>query len=80
MAASLDDLVPDKSNDNISKIGLIEIKSPKSKKSSKINDLVHDKSFYIKYEDRVPGIKKKIFQSATIQNTNGSETLSNKIV
>ena len=37
---------------------MIEIKCPKSKKNSKINDLVHDQSFYVKYEDGVPVLKK----------------------
>ena len=38
--------------------GLIEIKCPKSKKYGKINDLVHDQSFYVKYEDGVTALKK----------------------
>ena len=37
---------------------MIEIKCPKSKKNSKISDLVHDQSFYVKYEDGVPALKK----------------------
>ena len=37
---------------------MIEITCPKSKKNSKINDLVHDPSFYVKYEDGVPVLKK----------------------
>ena len=44
LAATLDGLVSDKSNEDIRQIGLIEIKCPKSKKNSKINDLVHDQS------------------------------------
>ena len=65
LAASPDDLVSDMSNDIIIKIGLIEIKCPKSKKSSKINDLVNDQSFYVKYEDRVPELKRDIIQTAS---------------
>ena len=66
LAASPDDLVSDMSNDNISKIGLIEIKCPKSKKNSKISCLVNDQSFYVKYEDRVPELKRDIIQTATM--------------
>ena len=58
LAASPDGLVSDKSNEDVRQIGLIEIKCPKSKKNSKINDLVHDQSFYVKYEDGVPVLKK----------------------
>ena len=57
LAASPDGLVSDKSNEDVRQIGLTEIKCPKSKKNSKINDLVHDQSFYVKYEDRVPVLK-----------------------
>lgn len=49
-----DVLVPDKTNEYISKIVLIEIKSPKPKKNSNTSDLVHKQSFYVKNEDRVP--------------------------
>ena len=59
MAASPDGLVSDKSNEDARQIGLIEIKCPKSKKSGKINDQVHDQSFYVKYEDGVPVLKKE---------------------
>ena len=58
LAASPDGLVSDKSNEDVRKIGLIEIKCPKSKKNSKIDDLVHDQSFYVKYEDGVPVLKR----------------------
>ena len=58
LAASPDGLVSDKSNEDVRQIGLIEIKCPKSKKNSKINDLVHDQSFYVKYDDGVPLLKK----------------------
>ena len=58
LAASPDGLVSDKSNEDVRQIGLIEIKCPKSKKNSKINDLVHDQSFYVKYDDGVPLPKK----------------------
>ena len=58
VAASPDGLVSDKSNEDVRQIGLIEIKCPKSKKNSKINDLVHDQSFYVKYEDGVPVLKR----------------------
>ena len=58
LAASPNVLVSDKSNEDVRQIGLIEIKCPKSKKNSKINDLVHDPSFYVKYEDGVPVLKK----------------------
>ena len=54
LAASPDDLVSDKSNEDVRQIGLIEIKCPRSKKNSKINDLVHDQSFYVKCEHGVP--------------------------
>ena len=54
LAASPDGLVSDKSNEDVGQIGLIEIKCPKSKKNSKINDLVHDQSFHVKYKDGVP--------------------------
>ena len=39
LAASPDGLVSDKSNENVRQIGLIEIKCPKTKKNSKINDM-----------------------------------------
>ena len=58
LAASRDDLVSGKSNEDVQQIGLIEIKCPKSKKNSKINDLVHGQSFYVKYEDGVPVLKR----------------------
>ena len=58
MAASPEGLVSDKSNEDARQIGLIEIKCLKSKKNSKINDLVHDQSFYVKYEDGVPVLKR----------------------
>ena len=58
LAASQDGLVSDKSNEDVRQIGLIEIKCPKSKKKSKINDLVHDQSFYVKCEDGVSALKK----------------------
>ena len=58
LAASPDSLVSDKSNEDVRQIGLIEIKCPKSKKNSKISDLLHDQSFYVKYEDGVPVLKK----------------------
>ena len=58
LAESPDGLVSDKSNEDVRQIGLIEVKCPKSKKNSKINDLVHDQSFYVKYEDGVPVLKK----------------------
>ena len=54
LAASPDGLVSDKSIEDVRQIGLIEIKCPRSKTNSKINDLVHDQSFYVKYEDGVP--------------------------
>ena len=54
LAASPDSLVSDKSNEDVRQIGLIEIKFPKSKKNSKINDLVHDQSCYVKCEYEVP--------------------------
>ena len=57
LAASPDGLVSDKSNKDVRQIGLIEIKRPKSKKNSKINDMVHDQSFYVKYENGVPVLK-----------------------
>ena len=57
LAASPDGLVSEKPNEDVRQIGLIEIKFPKSKKNSKINDLVHDQSFYVKYEDGVPALK-----------------------
>ena len=38
LAASPNVLVSDKSNEDVRQIGLIEIKCPKSKKNSKIND------------------------------------------
>ena len=65
MAASPDGLVSDKSNEDDKQIGLIEIKCPKSKKNSKSHDLVHHQSFYVKYEDGVP-VLKKIIQTAII--------------
>ena len=71
LAASSDDLVSDMSNDNISKIGLIEIDCPKSKKSSKISGLVNDQSFYVKYEDRVPELKRDIIQTTTMHKYKG---------
>ena len=37
---------------------MIEIKCTKSKKNSKINDMLYDQSFYVKYEDGVPVLKK----------------------
>ena len=58
LAESPDGLVSDKSNEDVRQIGLIEIKCPKSKKNSKISDLVHDQSFNVKYEDGVPVLKK----------------------
>ena len=58
MAASPGGLVSDKSNEDVRQIGLIEIKCPKSKKNSKINDLIHDQLFYVKYENGVPVLKK----------------------
>ena len=58
LTVSPDGLVSDKLNEDVRQIGLIEIKCPKSKKNSKINDLVHDPSFYVKYEDGVPVLKK----------------------
>ena len=59
LAASPDGLVSDKSNEDVRQIGLIEVKCPKSKKNGKINDLVRDQSFYVKYEDGVPVLKKE---------------------
>ena len=64
LAASPDGLVSDKSNKDVRQIELIEIKCPKSKKNSKINDLVHDHSFYVKYEEYQ--YLKKIIQTAII--------------
>ena len=58
LVVSPDGLVSGKSNEDVRQIGLIEIKCPKSKKNSKINALVHDPSFYVKYEDMVPVLKK----------------------
>ena len=58
LAASPDGLVSDKQNEDVRQIGLIEIIFPKSKTDSKINDLVHDQSLYVKYEDGVPVLKK----------------------
>ena len=54
LAASPDGVVSDQPNEDVRQIGLMEIKCPKSKKSSKINDLAQDQSFYVTYEDRVP--------------------------
>ena len=34
------------------------MKCTKSKKNRKINDMLHDQSFYVKYEDGVPVLKK----------------------
>ena len=58
LTVSPDGLVSDKSNEDVRQIELIEIKCPKCKKNSKINDLVDDPSFYVKYEDGVPVLKK----------------------
>ena len=58
LASSSDGLVSDRSNEDVRQIGLMGIKCPKSKQNSKINDLVHDQSFYVKYEDGVPVLKK----------------------
>ena len=60
LAASPDDLYSGKSNEDVRQIGLIEIKCPKSKQNSKINDLIHDQSLSVKYEDGVPVLKKII--------------------
>ena len=57
LAASPDGLVPDKSNEDVRQIRLIKITCPKSKKNSKINDLAHDQSFNVKYEDGVAVLK-----------------------
>ena len=57
LAASPDGLVSDKSNEDVRQIGLIEIKCPKSKKNSKVNDMAHDQSFYVNYENGVPVLK-----------------------
>ena len=65
LAASPDALLSGKSNVDFRQKRLIEIKSPKSKKNNKINDLLHDQSFYVKYEDGVPVLKKMI-QTAII--------------
>ena len=43
---------------NVRQIGLIEIKCPKYKINGKIDDLVHDQSFYVKCEDGAPVLKK----------------------
>ena len=43
LAARPDSLVSDESNENIRKIGLIEMKN----KNNKMNDLVHDQSFIL---------------------------------
>ena len=56
LPASPGSLASDKSNKDISEIGLIEIKCPKSITNSKINDLVHDHS--VKYEDGVQLLKR----------------------
>ena len=58
LTASPDGLVSDQSNEDVGQIGLTEIRCPKSKKNSKVNDLVHDQSFYVKDEDGVPVLKK----------------------
>ena len=58
MAASPGGLVSDKSNEDVRQIGLIEMRCPKSKRNSKTNDLVHDQSCYVKYQDGVPVLKK----------------------
>ena len=65
LAASPDGVVSDYSNEDVRQIGLIEIKSPKSKKNSETSDLVQDQSFYVIYEDGVP-VLKKIIQTAFI--------------
>ena len=44
LAARPDSLVSDESNENIRKIGLIEMKN----KNNKMNDLVHDQSFILR--------------------------------
>ena len=51
-------LVSDKSKKDARQIGLTEIKFPKSKINGKIDDLVHDQSFYVKCEDGAPVLKK----------------------
>ena len=58
LQAGLVGLVSDKSNEGVRQTELIEIKCPKSEKNSKISDLVHDQSFYVKYEGGVPVLKK----------------------
>ena len=44
LAARPDSLVSDESNENIRKIGLIEMKN----KNNKMNDLVHNQSFILR--------------------------------
>ena len=80
LAASPRGLVSDKSNEDISKTGLIEAKCLKSKKNSKINDQVNDQSFYDKHKVRVPELKKTSSKRLLYINTNGNVTLSNKIL
>ena len=80
LAASPDGLVSDKSNEDVRQIGLIEIKCPKSKKNSKISDLLHDQSFYVKYEDGVPVFKKRSSKRLLYTNTNGNGVFSNNIL
>ena len=48
VAASPDGLASDKSNEHVKQMRLIKVKCPKPKKNSKINDLVHEQSFYFK--------------------------------
>ena len=79
LAESPDGLVSDKSNEDVRQIGLIEVKCPKSKKNSKINDLVHDQSFNVKYEDGVPVLKKRSSKWLLYSNTNDNEDFSNYI-
>ena len=59
LAAGPGGLVSDKSNEDVRQIGLTEMKCPKSKRNSKTNDLVHDQSCYVKYQDGVPVLKKE---------------------
>ena len=58
LAASPDGLASDKSNEHVKQMGLIKVKCPKSKKNNKINDLVHEQSFWFKYEYGTTGLKK----------------------
>ena len=58
LAASPDGLASDKSSEHVKQMGLIVVKCPKSKKNNKINDLVHEQSFYVKYEYGATVLKK----------------------